>query len=164
MPSKKTRTPPPVTSFGPEIMAALLRGSKERFEIPMPYRDAIKFTMRIHSLRHAMRTEGHEQVNVVSMTKVRVLWGERAGLPPVPERKNSRNVPYPENSDIPAKVVIEPHDREFAQALIAAGIKADELKADPLLDFTPSPNTNGTVPDADDYLDQVLSSKKTPGV
>ena len=93
MPAKKTRTPPAVTSFGPEIMAALLRGAKERFDIPMPYREAVKFSMRIHSLRHAMRHESHEQVAVVSRTKIRVLWGERADFAPVEEKRNSRGVP-----------------------------------------------------------------------
>ena len=156
MPRAKRKTP--VSSFGPEIMQALLRGAKERFELVLPYREAVRFAMRINSLRRAMYDESHSEATLVQKTRVRVRWGEAGGFDKTPEKHSSRNVPFPVDREAPSRLIIEPHDSEFTEALLKAGIEADKLKSDPLADYTPV----STVPEpgSEDYLDQVLGGKK----
>lgn len=152
-----------VDHFGPEIMAALLRGSKESFAVSMPYREAVRFHMRLNSLRKAMRETEHEKYPVVAKTKIRIVFGKDAGFPEVPVTRNSKNTAHPVDRSTPSKVIIEPHDREFAAALEKAGITADELQGDPLADFTPEPSPLGEIPGEQDYLDQIVgpaNSKK----
>lgn len=159
----------PVASFGPEIMAALLRGARERFEVgPMPYRKAVAFHMRVHSLRRSMREENHPEYPLTSRALITVAWGPKAGLPAVPEKFNSRNVPRPADPEAPAKLLIRPHDSDFNDVLLAAGVSADELKRDPLDEISSSITPTQGSTDRDDYLDGILNrepdSKKPPGV
>src|SRR5687767_15058970 len=126
--SRAPRKPPPVSSFGPELMAALIRGAKDTFQITMPYRLAVQFARRVHSLRASMLAENHPAYAMVKRTKVRIAWGESVGLPAIPTWKNDRGAEYPEDKNDPVKVIIEPHDRAFHDALTAAGIKPDELR------------------------------------
>lgn len=146
-----------VSSFGPEIMQALLRGAKERFEVPLTYRMAVQFSQRINRLRRAMREEAHPQYGLVAKTKITIVWGKRAGYPEVEEKASSQNVKTPRDIDSPAKLIIQPHDKEFSAALIAAGIRVDDLRIDPL-DEIARPTTTP------DFLDQFAtpSSKKLP--
>ena len=53
-PKRRTRKAS-ISSFGPEIMAALLQGSKRRVDLKLPYRTAIQFRRRVHELRSRMR-------------------------------------------------------------------------------------------------------------
>lgn len=154
----------PVSSFGPEVMAALLKGATREFRVgPMPYRDAVKFHFRIHSLRAAMRAEQHSQYPIVARAKISLAWGERIGKPQPEERISSRNVRSPKDPLTPTILTIAPHDSEFAEHLLRAGIKPEELREDPLARFpASSPAERANEPD---YLDQVLSNierKKKP--
>lgn len=148
----------PVSSFGPEVLATLLRGARERFEVSLPYNEAISFHLRLHSLRRAMREEQHPQLSIVERVTVSVVWGEKAGFPAVPQRYNSRNVPYPEDRKTPAKLIVQPHDLRFRNALTRAGVHADELKEDPLQEF-PTKVVEPEVKPGFDYLDEVTSKK-----
>lgn len=151
----------PVASFGPEMMQALLRGARERYEVgPLPYSKAVNFRQRMNRLRIAMRNESHPHYATVARVSCAIVWGPKAGLPPIEEATSSRNVKYPRNSDDPAKLIIQPHDKEFNDVLVASGISAETMQNDPLDEFPNSTeNPSGT---SDDYLDQVLSNKKTP--
>lgn len=159
MPAKRVHL---VASFGPEVMQALLRGAREEFTVgPLPYRQAIQFMQRLNKLRQAMMNENHVQYPIVARTKITVVWGEKAGLPPVEEKLSSRNVPSPRDINVLAKLIIRPHDSEFNKVLIDSGIDAASLKEDPIDGLVPRDDPSGV-----DFLGQVLaeSNKKPPGV
>lgn len=153
-----------VASFGSEIMQALLRGAREHFAVgPLPYRKAVSFAQRVNQLRSAMRNEDHEHNALVAKARVRVVWGEKAGYTKVLEKHNSRNVPSPLDLDTPAKLIIEPHDREFNEVLVKSGIRAEDLTDDPVASFTPKGGDTSS-PTKVDYLDTIFNenNKKLP--
>lgn len=125
----------PVDAFGPEIMQALIEGSKRRIEIKMPIRKAVLFRQRTNQLRHAMRASNHPMVPVVSQTKVSILWGEAAGLTPVEEKKSRTNVRWPKDPNVEVKLVISPADSEFTDMLTKAGVTLKPLTQDPVADI-----------------------------
>lgn len=158
---KKPRNQP-VSSFGPEVMAALLRGAREKFLIgPLPYRTAISFHMRIHSLRRAMGLEQHPHFGLVSRAKIKIIWGADAGLAAIEEKTNERGVRRPTDTNAPVMLLIEPHDKDFTTYLVAAGISMDELKEDPLDNL---PIGGEPTRSTGDFLDEILRDKKPPGL
>jgi hypothetical protein len=146
---RATRLPKPVESFGPEILQALIDGSKREITVELPYRRAVLFRSRVNSLRAAMRQTKHELYPVVSQATVRILWGEDAGMTPVVEKKSSTNVRFPANKNTIVKLVITPADAEFGDALKKAGVEVKPLSPDPV------PNT-GTGETSEDILANYL--------
>lgn len=102
---------PAVTSFGPELLSLLLAGSTERREVELDSpQAAFKLRHRIHILRSAMRTENHRDKDLVEKAKVSVV-GNR--------------------------VIVQPQDSEFANAIKASGLQPPQLEVDPLEEFKP---------------------------
>jgi hypothetical protein len=149
----KERTKYPIESFGPEIMAALLRGSRERVDIPLEtYRKGAGLQRRIHHLRKLMRDQNHPQANIVSRTRTSLLWGRRAGYEDVEEKINSNGVHYPTDRSCPVILRLAPFDSEFTDALTKAGISLPEIGEPP----TAPPAQE----EVDDYLEDIL--RNTP--
>lgn len=131
----KSRTQYPLESFGPEIMAALLKGAREEVRIKTTYRQGIIFRRRVHQLRARLRDLGHAQYPLAARAMVRLLWGKEAGLPEVENRISSRNVKFPVNPDCDAFLILSPRDSEFSEVLQKSGITAS-LSEDPLANST----------------------------
>lgn len=135
----------PIESFGPELLALLLRGGLERVELVCPsYNFAVRLQQRINSLRAEMRRALHPQYSIAARVKVAILWGPRAaeqtqrnkdvdfGLPE--EIANKRNARRPrEGEGYKTLLVLEPHDIQFRSVINAAGITVDD-KPNVLLD------------------------------
>jgi hypothetical protein len=126
--------PPPIESFGPELIAALTEGAKARFEVPLPYNSAVKFRQRIYSLRNAMRLSGHPHYFAVSRTRVQIIWPKET-----PIHRSSKGVTWPRDPQALCLLVISPYDSEFADALAKSGIKPQDLDSDPLDAFSGIP-------------------------
>jgi hypothetical protein len=133
---KRTAAKSPLESFGPEILAALVKASKEEITIELPsVREAWRFQQRIHQLRKRMRDSSHEQYPLAARVKVQILWGEKAGYEKVEEKMNSKGLWLPVDTSVRAKVRLSPRDQEFRDALNAAGVKLEDLKdAEQILD------------------------------
>lgn len=143
------KTKYPLESFGPELLAALCKGSLERVVIPflgaggIGRRLAITFQRRIHTLRQRLRASGHPQYTLTTRAKVSVFWGHRAveeGLVPAQDRAAWNN---DHAGDLGAYVVIQPRDSEFTEILARAGIS---IARSPLSDS--------------EYLDDILRDEK----
>jgi hypothetical protein len=120
----------PVSSFGPELMATLLAGATSEKVIPMPYREAVRFRLRLYQLRYAMLQENHPQAQNVRRVFIRVIWHDHVEVV-----KSSRGVKRPKDRDTPCKVIVAPQDSEYLAALNKAGIQVgvDDTQPDPLL-------------------------------
>lgn len=118
------KAPRPVESFGPELLAALLKGATEEVHVPMTWRQAIRFRQRVHQMREAMRRTSHPKYELC--TKVRIS----IDFPPdTPTTKSGRHL-VPVDRGIPVKLVLSPNDSEFGPLLLAAGIRPlDEVEA-----------------------------------
>jgi hypothetical protein len=114
----KIRSRTPVSSFGPELLAALREGSERQvtFSFPDP-KVAIRFIARINSLRVAMRREEHDYAEAVYRCGARI------------------------DPDNRCRVILAPRDSEFLSAL-----KAAEVDVTPLLPKAPTP-LPGVAPD-----------------
>lgn len=116
------RTKFPIESFGPELMAALLRGGRERvvipFEGPNGKKLAHNFQRRIHQLRNRMRDLEHPDYILASRAKVSIFWGEKAQLadPRYESWKDDHN------GHRGAIILIAPRDSEFKETLASVGI------------------------------------------
>lgn len=131
--TKAPRSPTPVSSFGPELLNALIQGSKQRFEIKdVSYREAVKFRMRCHQLRHRMRVENHQLAEVVAKTRIQIVWDTNV----IETLYSKKRVPYPKSADAKVDVIIEPHDSEFRNALAAAGIVVQAVTDDGIISPT----------------------------
>src|SRR5687767_3118529 len=119
-PQQAKRSPPPVATFGAEILSALIQGSVSEYKVPMPLGKAIKFRARVHSLRARMAQERHPQYPVVARTLVRILDNE-TGYP-----INLRARPRPD-PDAMVTVLIAPNDSEFTEYLTRGGITTAPL-------------------------------------
>lgn len=120
------RSKNPVSSFGPELMAVLIKGSRETVTIPFPDARSMKyFQLRIQTLRGAMRRENHPQLSVVEIARTSRQWDlDEFGKP-----TNFR-------------LVVEPQDLRFRDAIKAAGIELTDIAAaDDILDDTALPET-----------------------
>lgn len=124
---------PPIQSYGNELLAALTEGGRRKIELELPYRDAIALRARLYKLRHLMLTEHHPLADIVARARIQVRWGPSIGDAPVPETHNSKNVPRPSNPNTHSRLIISPHDSEFAEPLRKAGVQVrDDLQTDPL--------------------------------
>lgn len=125
-PTKKTRRYP-VSSFGPEIMAALIKGSNEK--VILKFRkdgtrsamtQAIYLQHRIHTLRAMMRTEGHDSSELVSRARTSRVWGEK--------------VDHTHKDDVKGEQYVElhiyPNDSQFESVFKEAGVDVPEVKVD----------------------------------
>ena len=114
----------PVESFGPELMAVLLKGSREkvilRFEGPdgEGKRRAHSFHRRIHTLRSKMREENHPDHALAARALCSIYWGARAVTEGAPTSW------APDFSGrMGALIVIRPRDSEFDDVLKQAGVE-----------------------------------------
>lgn len=99
----------PVSSFGHQLLAALLKGARERVEIPCPNQRTMKWLqLRIQTLRGAMERERHPQYELVTRARTSRTWNKEAG----------------ENVD--CVLVIQPQDLQFASLIEKAGIVSSE--------------------------------------
>jgi hypothetical protein len=130
MPRTTTRASKPVESFGPEVLQALIEGSKREIVLELPYRKAAFFRQRVNALRAEMRKQNHQLYPVVSQATIRVIWGEEAGFPPTQERRSSTNVRFPADKNTKVKLIIAPADSEFAEALKRAGVEVKPFSPD----------------------------------
>jgi hypothetical protein len=143
---KAPRSPKPVESFGPEVLQALIEGSKREIILELPFRKAVFFRQRINALRAEMRRQDHKLYPVVSQATVRILWGEDAGYDKVSEHKSSTGVRHPVNRDAPVKLKITPADAEFGEALKKAGVEVKTL------------NTDVPITESDETVEDVLAN------
>lgn len=120
----REKAPRPVESFGPELLAALLKGATEEVRVPMNWRQAIRFRQRVHQMREAMRRTSHPKYELC--TKVRI----GIELPPgTPTVKSGRHK-VPSDPGIKVTLVLSPNDSEFGPLLAAAGVRPlDEIEA-----------------------------------
>ena len=110
----------PVTSFGPEILSALLQGATGQLKLSMSYKTGVRFRLRIHQLREAMRNTGHEKYELCARVRVSIAWPDGT-----PTEKQGRHV-IPIDRNTLCTVTLQPNDTEFAGILRDAGV-------DPLL-------------------------------
>lgn len=115
-PKTKAKTPRPVESFGPEILAALIKGATEPVRMTLSYKVGTRLRMRIHQLREAMRKSGHEKYNLVARVVVTVRWPSDTPT----EKQGRYNVPIDRNTK--CEVKLQANDLEFADELRAAGV------------------------------------------
>jgi hypothetical protein len=128
---KSTLRKKPVAAFGPEMMAALIRGSRETLQVSIPtYRAAVRFQQRLQMLRGAMRAEKHNLATVVARTRISIKWGREAGLPDVETRYTNQNNAVPADRNTPCVVTLSPQDSEFREAIVKAGISESDIVAD----------------------------------
>lgn len=160
-PAKRPKRIYPIESFGPDLLAALLKGAKERVEVTLPsWKSGARMQLRLQQLRFTMQRLNDELWPIVARTKISLLWGLRAGFEDTPA-KHARGTPRPINPLVPCKIILEPRDSEFIGALHRAGVMADELKVDPLEaplveEFAP------TEPPRTGFFDRIHESIKKP--
>lgn len=119
-------TATPVSSFGPELLALLVRGAKDVVTIPCPtYRQGRRLQMRLHMLRKQLQREKH------------AFWEEAYRVHTSLKYKCIRDDPKRPMKDEPAVLTLRPKDSEFAELLSQAGVQAPRLAHDPLAEFTP---------------------------
>lgn len=125
----------PVSSFGPELMALLIRASRERVEVPCNSMAQMKnLQMRLHMLRGAMNKERHAQYPIVTRVHTSCTWDSE-------KHPSTKSKQFPKDATN-CKLVLYPKDSQFADILEAAGIKAEEIKsASTVLDELPAPDT-----------------------
>src|SRR3954464_1002085 len=137
----------PVASFGPELLALLVKGATERVEVPMKSRkDLQMLQLRIQMLRGAMGREKHPMYDLVQRARTARMWDGEPG-----RETNWR-------------LIVQPHDIQFRDAILAAGIKVDEIALREVLEDTPStvpadPSVEHARPDAGDLLPE---TEETP--
>lgn len=124
-------------SFGPELLAALIEGSRRPLELELPsYSIAVSLRMRLHQLRTAMDRTKHPMAALVQKAKISLLYGAAAGYPIVPEERRSNGIRFPTDVTVPCKLIISPRDSEFSSALAKAGVivGADKTLEDPTME------------------------------
>jgi len=124
-----------VGSFGPELMAILLKGARERVEIPCPDQRTMKFIqMRLQMLRGAMYREKHSQYELVTRARTTRHWA-------------------PDNKDKDCVLIVQPNDSQFTEIFKQAGVEATPHDRDILDDIgapvadVESPPVEPDVPD-----------------
>lgn len=122
----------PVSSFGPELMALLIKASRERVEVPCDSMNQMKaLQMRIHSLRGAMGREKHPQYAIVTRVHTSCTW-DFDKFPSTLKKQ------FPKDAT-GCKLVLYPKDSQFTSILEKAGITVSDIDAarDPLADSAP---------------------------
>lgn len=117
----------PVASFGPELMAALVKGSREEITIPCPDAKTLLFLQnRIHMLRGAMGREKHPNYGLVQRARTSRMWDEPDG----------KRVAKPTKSASNFRLIIRPNDQQFASMIKAAGVVVDDAAMRDVLETT----------------------------
>jgi hypothetical protein len=116
--TKTSRPRDPIESFGAEVFNALIEGSRREFRIPTTYREASLFRVRAHKLRKQMQLDAHPLYSVAARTKITIEWDENA----VETIRTAKRVRLPKDTNSPVTLVIAPHDSQFTDALIRAGL------------------------------------------
>ena len=109
----------PVSSFGPELMALLIKGSREEVKVPCESRQQMRaLQQRIHMLRGAMAREKHNLYSVVTRARTSQNWqiDEATGKP------------------CSFALFVRPQDSQFADILNKAGVKPTDADGELLLD------------------------------
>jgi len=107
----------PVSSFGPELMAVLLKGARERVELPCDDQRHMKFLqMRLQMLRGAMAREGHPDYTLVTRARTTRTWDRELG------------------KDVNCVLVVQPNDIQFTDTIRKAGIEVDDINVDDVVD------------------------------
>lgn len=116
--TKRSRNP--VASFGPELMALLIKGSRETVIVPCEdKRELQNLQMRIHMLRGAMGREKHPNTTTVQRARTSRMWDLDANGNPTNFRLR-----------------VEPQDLRFRAAIAAAGVVVDTVAMDEVLSDT----------------------------
>jgi hypothetical protein len=101
-----------VNSFGPELLAVLLKGARERVAIPCPDQRTMKFIqMRLQMLRGAMFRERHPQYELVTRARTSRTWDKS----------------HPDKNCV---LVVAPNDSQFAAIFRDAGIVPTDHERD----------------------------------
>lgn len=108
---------PLVESFGPELLAALLKASTGRYVVKLPFNHAVRFRQRLYSLRNAMRIAKHEKYSLVSRVRITIAWDKEAAT----RKAGDHTVPIDQSE--PCEVELMPNDTEFSNALAEAGVQ-----------------------------------------
>lgn len=146
----KPRTGFPVSSFGPELMALLLKGAHEPVELRLSWRRANYLRKRLNHLRSQMRKENHQAYELAARAKVRVI------VPPGTEtRRTISGNSIPKDHEAMTIVRVSPQDEEWTELIRAAGVDINS-SAD-LTRPTPLPTSRRPVrPLEDEPIDSVL--------
>lgn len=95
-------------TFAPEFLAFMLRGAKNPVSITLgTENEAVRLRFRLHNMRRSMRKQQHPQSEEIENVSLHV----------------KENV-----------LTAQPKDQRFIEALVAAGITAEELPEQPVLD------------------------------
>jgi hypothetical protein len=136
----------PVAAFGPELLAALLKGAEARIEIKLKTsREMTMLQQRIHMLRSSMAKEKHPAYTLAQRARTARHWDEPEGTP---------RTGKPTRSATNFRLVIEPNDIQFAEALKDAGVVVESHVQDVLddtvsttpLDPSTQPSIDGAAP------------------
>jgi hypothetical protein len=129
------KSAPSVASFGPELLAALLRGAVETLVVRLPDFDtAFALRQRFYALRAAMKRESHPQTSVVYRASMALPTKE------------------PDGSSV---LTLKPSDEVFVAALRAAGVNGEDLRPPAILLVEPAVEfTEHELPK--DYIDSLL--------
>lgn len=120
----------PVSSFGPELLAILLKGARERVEIPCEnQRTMMHLQMRLNMLRGAMGREKHAQYPLVTRARTSRTWDAARG------------------KDANCVLVVQPNDVQFAPAIKRAGITLTGSERNILDDVVDDPMGPATAPE-----------------
>ncbi len=125
---KRKRPPRPIESYGPELMAALLKGAVSTFTMEMSFQRAVRFRQRIYQLRFAMEAQGHPKYNLVSRVRTTIRWPEGTELVPCGHYFS------PKDRTVTCQITISPNDSEFADDLRRAGVT---VEGEPLAEDVP---------------------------
>lgn len=120
------RTRNPVSSFGPELMAVLIKGARERVEIPCKDAKELAYLqLRLQTLRGSMGREKHPQYELSTRARTSRMWD-------VDEFGKPHNF----------RLIVEPQDIRFRDAILAAGITTTAIdSAEDVLADLPEPST-----------------------
>lgn len=169
------KTKYPVSSFGPELMAFLIRAGRERIMLTFASQQvpeeegseklewdgsgkkkAHAFQRRIHTLRRRMQDEKHPDYRFAARARVSIFWGPNAVLEGAPKEWINDH-----KGDRGAIIVGRPHDTEFGDALKAAGVDVSTPGAPPI---EPSPEPvsgpHSTPAPLSDMLDEIWPDQK----
>lgn len=119
---RKRRALPAIESFGPELLASLIRGSNSELKLEGSYKQMVVLRRRLHELRAAMRERRHDLYHIVQKAQLEITWPADT-----PVRTSRKGVKYPVNNNAPVTLRISPHDSEFADIFKRAGVTAHQL-------------------------------------
>lgn len=149
----------PLSSFGPELMQALVAGGRGRVVIPFAEKaKAHSFQRRIHTLRARMRDEDHKDYDVAARAKVSLYWGHRAVEAKLAPGGREADFKDDDRGRLGAWIVIAPQDSEFAEALAAAKITTSDVHAPKVEEEVEVPvplNRVAEAEDLDDFVDEL---------